>query len=121
MKYVFESVVAGATDTGVKARLLSITDRRGNTLSLSYGPACGNNLCTVTDALNRALTFGYTGSRIAQISDWSGRQWKYVYDGNGDLIRFDNPLAAAGTQPPVTYEYYSTADGSNLAHEMKLY
>ena len=121
MRFVFESVAAGGSDTGVKARLLSIEDRRGNTLTLSYGPACGNNLCTVTDALNRALTFSYSGSRLTQISDWSGRQWKYGYDGNGDLIRFENPLAVSGSQPPVTYEYYSTADGTNLAHEMKLY
>lgn len=119
MKYLFES--SPSIDAGAKARLLSIEDRNGNTLTLAYGPTCGNNLCTVTDGLNRSLSFSYSGSRIVQIADWSGRQWKYEYDGNGDLIRFDNPLAAVGSQPPVTYEYYSTADGTNLAHEMKLY
>jgi hypothetical protein len=42
MKYLFESVTATATDSGQKARLLSITDRNGNTITLTYSAACGN-------------------------------------------------------------------------------
>ena len=121
MVYVFESVNAGTTDTGLAARLLSIADRNGNTLTLAYNATCGNNLCSVTDALGRALSFSYSGGRISQISDWSGRVWQYQYDGNGDLIAFKNPLAVAGTQPPVTYQYYTAADGPRLAHAMKRY
>ncbi|MCL5060921.1 MAG: DUF6531 domain-containing protein [Candidatus Thermoplasmatota archaeon] len=121
MQYVFESVDATATDTQQKSRLLSITDRNGNALTLAYSATCGNNLCSVTDSLNRALTFGYTNSRITQIQDFSGRTWQYFYDGNGDLTSFKNPLAVAGSQNPVTYQYYSAADGTKLAHAMKQY
>ncbi len=124
MRYVFESVNATATDTQQKSRLLSITDRNGNSLALSYTPisgCTGTYVCKVTDGLNRALTFTYTGSRISQIADFTGRTWQYLYDANGDLVTFKNPLAAAGSQPAVTYQYYSSLDGSKLAHAMKQY
>ncbi|MHB1077177.1 RHS repeat-associated core domain-containing protein [Thiobacillus sp.] len=124
MQYVFESVNATATDTQQKARLLSITDRSGNTLTLSYAPitgCTGTYVCKVTDGLNRSLTFTYNGSRISQITDFTNRTWQYVYDGNGDLVTFKNPLAVAGSQNPVAYQYYSTLDGAKLAHAMKQY
>lgn len=121
MKYVFESVNAGATDTGLKSRLLSITDRNGNTLTLAYSAGCGNNLCSVTDALGRALTFTYNGTHISSISDWSGRQWQYTVDASNDLVTFKNPLAVAGSQAPVSYQYYTAADGAKLAHALKQY
>jgi len=124
MVYVFESVNASATDTGQKARLLSITDRNGNTLTLSYAPIAGctgTHVCKVTDSLNRALSFSYTANRITQIQDFTGRTWQYAYDAHGDLVTFKNPLAVAGSQPPVTYQYYTAADGVRLAHAMKQY
>ena len=121
MKYVFESVNGSATDTSQKSRLLSISDKNNNTLTLAYSATCGNNLCSVTDGLNRSLTFSYTGNHINQISDWSSRSWQYIVDGNGDLSTFKNPLAVAGTQPAVTYQYYTAADGVKLAHAMKQY
>ncbi|OJY55786.1 MAG: hypothetical protein BGP19_12065 [Thiobacillus sp. 0-1251] len=124
MVYVFESVNATATDTQQKARLLSITDRNGNVLTLSYAPitgCTGTYVCKVTDSLSRSLTFSYNGSRISQITDFTNRTWQYFYDGNGDLVTFKNPLAVAGSQNPVTYQYYSSLDGAKLAHAMKQY
>ena len=46
-----------------------------------------------------------------------------TYDVAGDLISFKNPLAVTdpANQPPVTYQYYSAAEGANLAHAMKQY
>ncbi|MCD6707750.1 MAG: DUF6531 domain-containing protein, partial [Thiobacillus sp.] len=124
MQYVFESINAGTSDTGLKARLLSVTDRNGNTLTLSYAPiagCAGTYVCKITDALGRDLTFGYTANRISQIQDWTGRTWQYQYDANGDLVSFKNPLAVAGSQPAVAYQYYSSLDGAKLAHAMKQY
>ncbi|MHB1186972.1 RHS repeat-associated core domain-containing protein [Thiobacillus sp.] len=124
MQYVFESIDASATDTNQKSRLLSITDRNGNVLALSYTPISGCTgtwVCKVTDSLNRALTFTYTSNRISQIADWTGRQWQYAYDASGDLITFKNPLAVSGSQNPVAYQYYSSLDGTKLAHAMKQY
>ena len=124
MQYVFESVNATATDTSQKSRLLSIADKNGNTLTLSYTAATGctgTYVCKVTDSLNRALTFTYNGSRISQIADFTGRTWQYTYDANNDLVTFKNPLAVAGSQNPVTYQYYGSLDGTKLAHALKHY
>ena len=124
MKYVFESITATATDTSQKSRLQSITDKNSNTLALSYTAATGCTgayVCKINDSLSRALTFTYNGTRISQIADWTGRQWQYSYDGNGDLISFKNPLAVVGSQNAVAYQYYSSLDGAKLAHAMKQY
>ncbi|EKD37447.1 MAG: hypothetical protein ACD_75C01126G0001, partial [uncultured bacterium] len=97
LTYEFESVT-GTTAGGQKARLLSITDRNGNALTLTY---TGANLTQVKDGLNRALTFTCTGARITQIQDFSGRTHQYGYDAAGNLISYKNPLAVAApaTQP----------------------
>lgn len=124
MQYEFESITATATDTQQKSRLLSITDRNANTLTLSYAPIAGcsgTSVCKVTDSLSRSLSFTYNGSRISQIADFTGRTWQYLYDGNGDLVTFKNPLAVAGSQNPVAYQYYGSLDGAKLAHGMKQY
>ncbi len=116
--------VPGSATTPVIARLLSITDRNGNALTLSYaataGCAGGTLLCSVTDAIGRSLGFSYSGNRISQIQDFTGRTWQYGYTGS-DLTSFKNPLAVAGTQNPVTYSYYSATDGTALPHLMKQY
>lgn len=123
LKYTFENktatVPANATaDWSGRARLLAIEDRHGNHLDLAYS---GDLLASVTDGFNRSLTFTHTGTRISTITDWTGRQWQYGYDANGDLVSFKNPLAAAGKQPGVAYAYYSEADGQYLGHMMKEY
>lgn len=125
LTYKFESATgpsaATTSATPVYARLLSITDRKGNALMLNYS-GCGAYLCTVSDGIGRTvLTFHYSGSHLDQITDLSGRTWKYTVDTNGNLTTFQNPLAVAGTQAPVTYSYYAATDGTNLAHAMKQY
>ncbi len=123
LTYKFESN-AGAT-AGQTARLLSMTDRNGNTLTLSYaaasGCAGGTLLCTVSDSLNRNLSFSYSGNHLTQMTDFSGRVYQYGFDANGNLASFKNPLAVAGSQNPVSYGYFSSADGQNLNHAMKSY
>jgi RHS repeat-associated protein len=125
--YTFESITAGATNAGLKAKLLSIKDRNGNTLTLAY---TGNNLTTVKDGLNRGLVLTYDASnRISQIKEaglpaaWAVRTWKYVYDSSGNLSQFHNPEAVVSpsTQPPVIYTYYGSADGANRNHALKSY
>jgi RHS repeat-associated protein len=113
LTYTFESV-AGTVDQ--TAKLTRITDRNGNALRLAYN---GSNLATVTDDLNRALTFTYDGSnRITELRDWTNRRHEYVYDSNGDLTTYRNPLAIAGTQSPVTYTYLNQPP---LRHFMQRY
>ncbi|MDX1253449.1 MAG: type IV secretion protein Rhs [Gammaproteobacteria bacterium] len=117
LTYAFENINATATDTGQKARLLSIRDRNNNVLTLAYDGS--GRLATVSDGLSRSLTFTYDASnRISQLSDWTGRQFQYGYDAAGNLASFKNPLAVAGSQPPVTYAYYGDPQ---LNHAMSSY
>lgn len=116
----------GTSTTPVYAALQSITDRNSNSLTLSYtattGCAGGTLLCTVTDSIGHTLSFTYSGSHITQIKDFSGRTYQYGYtDSNNNLTSFSNPLAVAGKQNAVTYSYYTSSDGTNLAHLMKQY
>lgn len=138
--YVYESI---AGTVGQKARLTTIRDRNNNTLALSYTSSCGNNLCSVTDGLGRALTFTYdANNHITIVTDWSGRQFKYGYGTAGgsslsanslavsgqqaaaattgpNLTSYSNPLAVAGQQSPVTYQYFTSSGGVYLDHALK--
>ncbi|UCV03337.1 RHS repeat-associated core domain-containing protein [Dechloromonas denitrificans] len=116
LTYVFEAINGTATNTNQKARLLSVTDRNGNTLTLSY--AAWPNLL-VSDALSRSLTLKHDGNgRIYEVADWNGTVHRYEYDGAGNLSTYKNPLAIAGSQSPVTYTYYV---GGQIDHAMQRY
>jgi RHS repeat-associated protein len=123
LTYTFASN-AGTTN-GQTSPLQTIRDRNGNTLTMNY---TGANLTTVTDGFRgNVLTIAYDTStpinRITSITDMTGRVYQYGYtDSNGNLNSFKNPLAVASSnQPPVTYQYYTAADGANLNHAMKTY
>lgn len=113
--YLFESL---AGTSGQTARLVAVQDRNSNTLTLNRNAGCGNQLCSVSDALGRSLTFSYQGDLVTRVTDWTGRQFGYTYT-DGNLTSFANPLALAGRQAPVQYEYFGSADGPNLARLLK--
>ena len=116
LTYEFESVNGTATDTQQRAKLLSIKDRNNNTLTLTYTLG---RFAKVTDGLGREVTFNYgPDNRLSEVKDWINRSFRYDYDISGNLTTFRNPLAVAGQQNPVAYEYYSDA---NLIHAMKRY
>lgn len=122
LTYNFENI-AGTINQ--KARLVSIVDRNGNALTLDYTSIAncpgGAYVCRVTDTIGRGvLTFAYSNNRITQVTDYTGRAFQYGYDANGNLTSFKNPLAVAGKQPAVTYDYIvdGTA-GSKVNHAMK--
>lgn len=116
--YLFASAtgpnVAPSANSAVVARLLSITDRNGNALTLSYNPS--NQLSTVTDSIGRTvLTFTWSGSRIIQVTDLAGRKVTYAYtDGNNNLNQVTDALNQAHR-----YSYYTAADGTKLANHLK--
>jgi RHS repeat-associated protein len=124
LTYTFESLTAPnsppAAGSEPRARLLEIRDRNNNVLTLAYNATCGNRLCSVTDGLNRAITFTYVGSRIDEVRDWTGRRWNFDYDASGNLVRASNPLALADQQNPAEYTYYS-APGLPTDHAMQRY
>ena len=116
--YTFSNV-AGTVDH--KAKLESISDRNGNTLTLTYN---GVVVDRVTDDYGRYIEFTYTtndGVKLDYITDWTGRRYEYKFDTNSNLIEFHNPLAVAGTIEPVKYTYYDAEVHDNLTHFMSSY
>ena len=82
-----EGTVFGFDDAG---NLISIADRNGNLLSLSYDEV--GALSAVTDADGRALRIAKgANGKIASISDPAGRTIGYEYDGAGNLVAVTDP------------------------------
>ncbi|MFH0809771.1 MAG: hypothetical protein V2A77_04810, partial [Pseudomonadota bacterium] len=98
------------------AKRLFITDRNGNRLDLTYS---GDNLTKVSDALGCEISLAYSGGHITEITYWAGRKHQYVYNDSDNLVEYRNPLAVAGSQEPVRYNYYPKWYGKRLEHAMK--
>ncbi|WP_223246883.1 DUF6531 domain-containing protein, partial [Sulfuriferula thiophila] len=90
-----------AADDSVEAydatgKLLSITDRNGQTQTLAYDT--NNHLISVTDAMGRQLTFTYdASSRIATMTAPSGGVYHYAYDSYNNLSTVTYPDATVKT------------------------
>jgi len=98
---------------GSSGRLTSITDRNGNTHTLSYS---GGRLASVTDALGRSLTFTYDAQgHVTAVSDFAGRTWSYTYAGD-DLVSSTTPSDADTPAYTTHYDYY---DQAPLAHNLR--
>lgn len=69
-------------------RLVSISDRNGNTTTLTYS---GNNLASITTPSGRTTTIATTGGLITSISDPAGRTYNLAYTG-GLLSSITDPL-----------------------------
>jgi len=121
MVYTFASNAGTTADQ--KAKLLSIKDKNNNQLSLNYNNSNQDKLLSISDDLNRSLTLSYANGGASQyiesLTDFSGRQWHYEINPAGDLIEVKTPLAVAGQIAPLTYDYYTNADGHNKAHLLK--
>ena len=100
VKYIFDSQGLDVRTPGAIARLHRIEDAYGNQLNFDY---TSNQLTSVTDNLGLAgrsgLTLSYFASganngRLQYLTDWSGRQWEYIYT-NGKLSGAKNPLDKA--------------------------
>lgn len=82
-------------------KLTAVTDRNGNTLTLSYD-STGFPL-SITDATGRAVQFtkGANG-RVESFTDPANRTSRYAYDDAGNLTRFTDPLGNS-----TNYQYDS--------------
>ena len=92
-------------------RLVSIADRNGNTLSLSYNQSGqlstvteatgrsltfgydGQHISSITDPLNRTISFGYTNGNLTSVTDRRGKTWSYGYDDSHRLTSKTDPLS----------------------------
>lgn len=80
-------------------RLLKRTDRNANTVTLGYS---GGRLASITDTHQRTLTLSYDAAgRVTQIADPTGRAWRYAYDGAGNLVEYTDP---AGGRTAYAYD-----------------
>jgi YD repeat-containing protein len=79
------------TFSGATGKLLTISDRNGNTTQVSYDTS--NRLATVTDAAARHLYFAYsgTGSLVTGITSDAGVSTSYFYDTQGRLSQITRP------------------------------
>jgi len=77
-------------------RLAKMTDRNGNTVTLTWTSIAPIRLTSLMDASGLQLNFTYRISgpvaRITQVQDPIGRMVKYAYDGNGDLRTYTDAM-----------------------------
>lgn len=74
---------------GSNGQLVSITDRKGNRITLTYDGDYLRRLRTVSDTAGKSFRFDYAGAelKIDSVADSSGRIVRFEYDGNDRLIR----------------------------------
>jgi RHS repeat-associated protein len=95
--------------TGSSGRLESVTDRDGNTTTLSYNGA--GQLTTITDPVSREIKLVYNGEGLVESAeDPMGHVVKYTYE-SGNLTSVTQP-AEAGLRWQFKY------DGSHRMTEM---
>jgi|GEM_PF-2373717 len=75
----------------VTGKIVSSTDRNGN--SLSYGYDGQGRLVTLSDANGRELALAYgSNGKIASVTDFTGRTFPYEYDVSENLVSVIDPL-----------------------------
>ncbi len=83
------------------AGLTQITDRNGNTVTLTRGTNLfDRRILQITEPAGRALTLAYdTSNRLTSVTDPIGRQVQYAYDAQGHLFTVTDP--AGGDQRAI--------------------
>jgi RHS repeat-associated protein len=73
-------------------KLLSIQDKNGNAILLTYDGT--GNLSRIADTVGRNVILSYDASnRITQVTDPASRVFSFTYDSNGNLATSTNPAA----------------------------
>ena len=81
-------------------KVATYVDPAGMTITATYDGS--NRVSTISNGLGRTLTFAYSGTRLASISDGNGRSISFTIDGNGNQTVFTDPLSHT-----ITYQYVS--------------
>ncbi|MBE9147549.1 hypothetical protein IQ257_03270, partial [Coleofasciculus sp. LEGE 07092] len=68
---------------GDNAKLASISDTNGNTITASYAD---NQLTQLTHSAGQSLTFSYANGNLTQVSDQNGQTTTYQYDSTGNFL-----------------------------------
>jgi RHS repeat-associated protein len=84
----------------VTDQLYQVLDRDGNAVTAAYS---SGELSTVTGddsgTTHRNLTFAWSGSHVASVTDGFGREVRFTYDGSGDLTEIE----MTAPNDPVTH------------------
>jgi len=91
----------------VNGRLISITDVRGNSQTLTYN--ANEQLYQVNNNIGETITFTYDAfSRIVTMSDHIGRVWKYQYDtkNNLEFVLYPDATPLIDTDNPKKQYHY---------------
>jgi YD repeat-containing protein len=110
-----------------EGKLISITNRQGQTQTLAYeltsvqgGDDNSDTLDSVTDPFGRTLTFSYyyfANSLLSELTDPDGNIYSYSYDSNANLVAVaypDETPSDSNDNPTRTYHYEDT----NFVHAL---
>lgn len=100
-------------------RIVSRTDRSGNTVTYAYTDANGdgeaNDISTITNANGQVTTFHYSSGLVTSIEDPAGRVTTLTYAG-GRLVAISDPSPGGAQAAPQTR--YTYAEGTNRIIEV---
>jgi RHS repeat-associated protein len=101
-------------------RVGRIEDRHGNFLAFGYDDQLLSRV--EVNHPDRRVTFGYDEfDRVASVSDYTGRTWRYGYDDHGDLVEVVTPATDRNPSGVVTcYEYSSSQFGGAQHNLMRI-
>jgi RHS repeat-associated protein len=88
-----------------QSRLSQVASSAGRTLTMAYGAADPFKLSSVTDSAGRSVQFQYTQDDLTGSTDALGGHWVYQVDANHQLIQVTDPLLAV--QVHNTYDGFS--------------
>jgi YD repeat-containing protein len=104
-------------------KLLSITDRNGNTTTLTYDASY--RLVTVTDAASHRLNFSYATPAsylVTAVTSNFGVSLQYTYDGLGHLVQVTEPdLTTVSFQYDQGFRITSVLDSNGKVIESHAY
>jgi len=102
---ITETFTAPAYANNKVARLTSLSDSHGNTLTYHYNSS--NQLTSITDSYGNTTTITWsTAGYISQIQDPTGRTYNYWQNSSGELTKYEDPDG--------NYTYYSYDSYGNL-------
>ena len=92
-------------------RLIKAFDQNGNKDSIVYSGTT-DQVTTVRDPLNKTITFGYVGGKLATITDPGSRQTKVTINGTTNQLTYDS-IPSPTTKPYTTTFVYATYPGTS--------
>lgn len=103
-KLVIEDSAHNKTVFNSAGKLLKLSDRNGNELTVNYNAA--GNISSINDGAGNVLTFSYSGGKLYSVSNASGWVVRYTYGSNDSLVRI--------TYSNGEYSSYSYDSNGNL-------